>query len=313
MTPILFSYPYNGLALFPCPISSPLPMPDIKSQLCFLTPRRLRSDLPLFIFLPGMDGTGQLLRAQTEGLESAFDVRCLAIPPDDLNSWEVLTEKVVELIQTELARSPRQSVYLCGESFGGCLALKLVLHSPELFDRLILVNPASSFGTRPWIGWGAQLTRWLPEPLYRSSAVVLLPLLAHLGRIGSDDRQALLETVQSVPQKTSIWRMSLLSHFTVCPVQLRQISQPVMLLAGATDRLLPSLNEVHRLASSLPNPRIVVLPHSGHACLLERGVNLYGVIKEQEFLVEGESDSSQCSKDGQSTLSKSAPSVNFGE
>ena len=263
-------------------------MSEIKSQLCFLTPRRVQPHLPLFVFLPGMDGTGQLLRAQTEGLEAVFDVRCLAIPPDDLNSWEVLTEKVGELIRTELAQSidriPDRAVYLCGESFGGCLAIKLVLHAPELFDRLILVNPASSFGDRPWIGWGAHLTRWLPEPLYRSSAVILLPLLAHLSRIAAEDRAALLNTVQSVPQKTSVWRMSLLSQFTISPVQLRQISQPVLLVAGATDRLLPSLPEVRRLASNLPHPKIVVLPHSGHACLLEQGVNLFDILQDQEFL-----------------------------
>jgi pimeloyl-ACP methyl ester carboxylesterase len=263
-------------------------MSEIKSQLCFLTPRRVQPHLPLFVFLPGMDGTGQLLRAQTEGLEAVFDVRCLAIPPDDLNSWAVLTEKVAALIEAELTQTPGTAgdrlVYLCGESFGGCLAMKLVLHAPALFDRLILVNPASSFGDRPWIGWGAQLTRWLPEPLYRSSAVILLPLLAHLGRITAADRAALLNTVQSVPQKTSVWRMALLSQFTVLPVQLRQIRQPVLLVAGATDRLLPSLPEVRRLASTLPNAKVVVLPHSGHACLLERGVNLYEVMQAEEFL-----------------------------
>jgi pimeloyl-ACP methyl ester carboxylesterase len=263
-------------------------MSEIKSQLCFLTPRRVQPHLPLFVFLPGMDGTGQLLRAQTEGLEAVFDVRCLAIPPDDLNSWEVLTEKVAALIEAELAHAPEHAgdrlVYLCGESFGGCLAMKLVLHAPALFDRLVLVNPASSFGDRPWIGWGAQLTRWLPEPLYRSSAVILLPLLAHLGRITAADRVALLNTVQSVPQKTSVWRMALLSQFAILPVQLRQIRQPVLLVAGATDRLLPSLPEVRRLASTLPDAKVVVLPHSGHACLLERGVNLYEVMQTAEFL-----------------------------
>ena len=261
-------------------------MPEIKSQICFLSPRRVQPHLPLFVFLPGMDGTGQLLWAQTEGLESAFDVRCLAIPPDDLNSWELLTEKVVELIQAELSQAAERPVYLCGESFGGCLAMKLVLHSPELFDRLILVNPASSFGARPWIGWGSQVTRWLPEPLYQASTVVMMPFLAHLNRISTADRKALFTTVQSVPQKTSIWRMALLGQFSISSVQLRQITQPTLLVAGATDRLLPSQAEVLRLSTSLPNAKVVVLPHSGHACLLERGVNLYEVMKQQEFLAE---------------------------
>ncbi|MBD0361862.1 MAG: alpha/beta hydrolase, partial [Coleofasciculus sp. C3-bin4] len=97
-------------------------MPEVKSHPCFLTPSRINPDYPLFVFLPGMDGTGQLLRLQTEGLETAFDVRCLAIPADDLTNWEDLTDKVVNLIEEELKKRSSRSVYLCGESFGGCLA-----------------------------------------------------------------------------------------------------------------------------------------------------------------------------------------------
>jgi len=33
-------------------------------------------------------------------------MRCLAIPRDDLTSWDVLTEKVLELIHAELETNP---------------------------------------------------------------------------------------------------------------------------------------------------------------------------------------------------------------
>jgi pimeloyl-ACP methyl ester carboxylesterase len=56
------------------------------------------------------------------------------------------------------------------------------------------------------------------------------------------------------------------------------------LLAGAADRLLPSLSEAEHLVKVLPNAEMVVLPHSGHACLLEREVNLYEIIKDRKFL-----------------------------
>ena len=158
-------------------------MPNVQSHPCFLTPERLQPDLPLFVFLPGMDGTGRLLRTQTVGLEPAFDVRCLAIPPDNLTNWQILTETVVALIEAELQQAPDRLVYLCGESFGGCLAMKVALAAPQLFDRLILVNPASSFRRKPLIMWGSQTTRWLPEALYRLSSIALMPFLAHLGRI----------------------------------------------------------------------------------------------------------------------------------
>lgn len=259
-------------------------MPEVQSHPCFLTPRQLKPNYPLFIFLPGMDGTGKLLRTQTAGLEATFDIRCLAIPPEDLTSWDVLADRVIALIQAELEAAPRQSVYLCGESFGGCLALKVALKAPHLFERIILVNPASSYNQRPWIHWGCHLTRWLPQSLYQISSVVLLPFLAALDRISPSDRQALLAAMRSVPEKTSIWRLSLLSQFGTDETQLRCLTQPVLLIASEADRLLPSLTEAQHLARGLPQAQIVTLPYSGHACLLEADVNLYEILKAAGFL-----------------------------
>lgn len=47
-------------------------MPEVKLAPFFLTPERIQPEYPLFVFLPGMDGTGQLLRSQTAGLNSAL-------------------------------------------------------------------------------------------------------------------------------------------------------------------------------------------------------------------------------------------------
>lgn len=260
-------------------------MPHIQSHPVFLTPQRLQPDYPLFIFLPGMDGTGQLLRNQTAGLEKAFDVRSLTIPLDDLTNWDVLTNSVVSLIQSEIEKVPDRPVYLCGESFGGCLAMKVALHSPQLFDRLILVNPASSFTARPWLALGAQIGRWLPGPLFHLSSISLMHLLGNMERIKVSDRKAFYEAVQSVPQETTIWRMLLLTQFQVSEAELRQLALPILLLGSTSDRLLPSVDEVHRLANIFPNSRVAILPASGHACLLEADINLYEIMVNHDYFL----------------------------
>lgn len=84
--------------------------PKVSLQPCFLTPKRLQPEYPLFVYLPGMDGTGQLLRSQTAGLEIGFDVRCLAIPREDLTSWEVLTNNVLHLIHRTTKKFPTTSL-----------------------------------------------------------------------------------------------------------------------------------------------------------------------------------------------------------
>lgn len=263
------------------------------SQLQLQTPKgsyptRPLVDNPLFVFLPGMDGTGKLLQTQTAGLEAGFNLRCLQIPPDDLTSWDELTHSVVTLIQAEIAQQ-RRAIYLCGESFGGCLALRVTLQAPHLIHRLILVNPASSFNRRPWIHWGSYLSRLLPEHLYQTSCVALLPFLASLGRIDASNRQALLNAMQSVTPEASIWRLSLLRQFDIMPEQLQQIIQPTLIVASGGDRLLPSTSEAEHLASHLPNTSIHALPDSGHACLLEADVNLHHILHQTGFIPQSQS------------------------
>lgn len=259
-------------------------MPEVESRPCFLTPQRLQPDYPLFVFLPGMDGTGQLLRSQTAGLEVAFDVRCLAIPQDDLHSWDELTKLIIDLIKVEVEKNPNRAVYLCGESFGGCLAMKVAIASPQLFERIILVNPASSFHCRPWLNWGSQLLYLLPSCLYEVGSFVLLPFLVSLERILPRDRQDVLKIVRSVPPQTVLWRLSLVREFDVDENQLRRLAQPMLVIASAFDRLLPSLTEARRLVRILLNAQLVVLPNSGHACLLEQDINLYEIMQAENFL-----------------------------
>ncbi|WP_404785127.1 alpha/beta fold hydrolase [Altericista sp. CCNU0014] len=267
-------------------------MTKLKSQVCFLTPNALFPDKPLFIFLPGMDGTGQLLRTQTVGLETGFDVRCLAIPPDDLTSWDELSKQVVALVEAELARRPvGQPVYLCGESFGGCLALKVALQAPHLFTRIVLVNAASSFHRRPWMLWGGEVIRWFPDFLFEFSAVGLLPYLAALERITPEDRRTFLNTIKKIPKATSAWRLSLLKSFEVDDLPLYRLTQPVLTIASGSDRLLPSIADARHLVSLLPNAKLFILPNSGHACLLEKDVNLYRILQEQDFLPQVNVDS----------------------
>src|SRR5689334_21851688 len=91
----------------------------------FFTPFQHHSDRPLFVFLPGMDETGkELMKLQVAKLETAFDVRCFVIPADTLDGWDSLSQRLIALTQAELEKTPRP-VYLCRESFGGCVALNV--------------------------------------------------------------------------------------------------------------------------------------------------------------------------------------------
>ena len=131
------------------------------SSLSFWQPRPAQPNLPLFIFFPGMDGTGKLLHKQIDGLALKFDIRCLTIDSNDRTDWVGLVDRSLALIDQELATG--QELYLCGESFGACLAMQeagrfgSATQSEANISQLVLINPASSFMRLPWLAWSSAL------------------------------------------------------------------------------------------------------------------------------------------------------------
>jgi len=259
-------------------------MSKITKSVSFFVPKPDKPNLPLFIYLPGMDGTGELLSTQIKTLTVAFSIRCLVIPPNDLDNWDNLAKGVIKLIEQEIKDQKGRPIYLCGESFGGCLALKVILAAPWLFKRLILVNPASCFNQRPWYSWIIQSARLTPQLLYNYSAVVLLPFLTIWDKVAATERLALLKAMRAVPSITVAWRLSLLRDFCIDYRALTRVTQPVLIIAGGADNLLPSVEEAKRLAKSFPHAQITILPNSGHACLLESDVQLYQILKQRNFI-----------------------------
>lgn len=257
---------------------------NFESSVDFMDTPTVAPDHPLFVYLPGMDGTGRLFENQANKLRDRFDLRCLAIRIDNYSTWHDLARDTVEIIQSELSRKNNQEVYLCGESFGGCLALKTALTAPSLITKLILVNPAYCSRQLPILGWGANITPWLPTWLHRYSAAGLLPFLAKLNRVNNCDRQNLLESMKSLPPQVVSWRLSLLRDFKISKEQLSNLNISSLIIAGAEDGLLPSVEEARKLVRILPDAQMKVLPQSGHACLLETEVNLCQILLEQDFL-----------------------------
>lgn len=255
------------------------------NPLHFLTPYPSNPLLPLLVYLPGMDGSGELIKLQLPELSVSYDIRCLSMPLDDLTDWKVLVEILAKLIYNEQKLLPSRPIILCGESFGGCLALKFAAHYPDLCDLLVLINPASSFRRRPFLGWGASVSHWLPNSLYHLSTFGLLPLLIESRRVDSHSRESLLKAMQSVKSSSAIWRLSLLNSFVLEHLPLHQIKNPVLVLASGADRLLPSVEESNKLIHYLPNAKIVILPNSGHACLLESEISLSSILaNEKSFM-----------------------------
>ncbi len=251
------------------------------TSLRLLTPVALAPDKPLFVFLPGMDGTGELLITQLTNLEPHFDIRCLSIPRNDLSSWKDMAAQVVQLVRR--AAGDRW-VYLCGESFGACLALHVVSQAPDLANYLMLINSASSLHRFPWTHWLSQFTPWGLWSIAQTAIAGNLPLLANPSRIQMAESKQLMRAISSVSRASTAWRFNLLTQFRLEPLNLHRVNTPTVLVASLADLLLPSLEEAQRLAQLLPDARIYPLPDSGHASLIETEVSLRAILAEVGFL-----------------------------
>jgi pimeloyl-ACP methyl ester carboxylesterase len=242
------------------------------NSVSFLPTQQPQPHLPLFVFFPGMDGTGRLFDKQMGRLMKRFDVRRLAVSSNDRSNWSDLTEQAVKLIATE--QSAGQELYLCGESFGACLAMQVAGKIGEAVNELVLINPASSFARFPLLAAGSVLSNLLPDIMYPFSARILANFLMNADRVTTKEQQSLVDAMLSVHPRSAAWRLALLKQFQVDTVVSELVDIPIVLIAGERDRVLPSVFEVRILQRLLPKSKMIFLPNSGHACLLERDLYL---------------------------------------
>ena len=74
--------------------------------------------------------------------------------------------------------------------------------------------------------------------------------------------------------------------FAINENKLWQITQPVLLISSEKDLILPSIAEAKRLTEIFPQTTVVTLPHSGHACLVEKDINLYQIMELINFVTK---------------------------
>jgi pimeloyl-ACP methyl ester carboxylesterase len=239
---------------------------------------------PTLIYLPGLDGTGKLFYRQYPDLAHHFNLLALRFSPTPLPpTWKTIAKILHQLIHKSNVAPP---LYLCGESFGGCLALVYSCQYPQDVAKLILINPATAFHRRPWLQWGIPFHHWLPTPFQNLTTLTGLPFLAAMDRLELDDRQQLLKAMRSIPPAIVAERLTLLQNFSKEQINPSQIQAPSLILASQRDLLLPSVEEAQRIKAQIADAKIHLLPNSGHACLLEKELSLGQILKTAQWLPE---------------------------
>lgn len=292
-------------------------------------PERQVAHLPLMLYIPGIDGTGMAASRQFPGLMDSFDFRSFSVPLNDRTPFNGLVQIIKSYLEAEVdVDDPDRPVYLLGESFGAVLALAVAHDKTDLVDRLVLVNPATSYEKSIWPRLGPALAK-LPDSVYSAIPYALSPVLGNplamaavnVDRTASLPTQAAqyAESLQKLipqlgylskilPPAVLQWKLELLKQGNaVVKGMLPRIQQRVFLLTADGDLLIPSKEEGPRLQRLLPRCRLKVFPNASHALLQEADVNLAQLMKQQGFYVTKRCMSAPVKKRTKSTFGSANP------
>ncbi len=171
------------------------------------------------------------------------------------------------------AVAPEQAAWL-GWSLGGLVTLQGALDFPWRIPRLVLVAANACFVQRA--GWfhaqPAAVLDGFAAGLRRDYRTVLIRFLALQAWGAEDVRQqarVLRETLFAYgePQPEALSAGLTLLKETDLRGALPEINQPVLLISGQNDSLVPSA-AAERMREALPNAHLVQVPGAGHAPFL---------------------------------------------
>lgn len=215
----------------------------------------------------------------------AFDNRGVgASTGSPSNSMEQMADDAISFIQ---AKGLKQ-VDLLGFSMGGMIAQEMVLKEPRLIRKMILAGtgPAGGEGISTVAGVANyDLLRGLlssQDPkqylFFTRTPNGIDAGKAFLARLNerSDNRDKDISIAAYVAQlqALSAWGQKTSADLSV-------VKQPVLVVNGDADRMVPTVN-THDLARRLPNSQLIIYPDAGHGGLFQFHANF--VPSALEFL-----------------------------
>jgi pimeloyl-ACP methyl ester carboxylesterase len=221
-----------------------------------------RGDGPSLFYVPGIDGSGQLLLGAAERFQEAFRLTRLAYDSGPARGYEELAAGVAARVREQTA----EPVLLLAESFGVAVALRTAIDHPDLVAGLALVNGFAHFHDRlalavtrgffaiapqAWIRAGRKrfAQRGLISP--RRDEDALRGLLSLEGDWFGPGYRERLVLIRGLDLRT----------------RLPEVRCPVHLYAADEDRVVDSVPAAREMAAGLPESRITVLKDAGHLVL----------------------------------------------
>ncbi|MFT7671060.1 MAG: pimeloyl-ACP methyl ester carboxylesterase [Planctomycetota bacterium] len=229
--------------------------------------RGVSGDGPQVLYVPGIDGTGDLLLGSAERIAKQFRLTRVSYCTEDCESsggsdYSDLAEGIQALCQEQgISRT-----LVLAESFGGAVALQLALNHPELVAGLMIVNSFAWFPSRAQIAITRLGAPFIPQAAFEMGRKWFAPK-ALFGSLGTPEAlQEFCEIGGVVFDAGYLQRLHMIEELDLRP-RLREIEAPVALFASDRDRVVPAVETMGVLESSLPDATLEIVQGGGHLIL----------------------------------------------
>jgi 3-oxoadipate enol-lactonase len=228
---------------------------------------------PPLVYVPGMDGTGQLFYRQAPAMARRFRVATYALR-DAAEDMDTLVADLARVIG-DVAPDSEPAV-LVAESFGGALAMSFALERPELVRALVLLNSFPHFRPQHRLRLAIAAIRLMPWGAMRLVRR-LTAFRLHSRQTHRDEIRRFLQLTARTTRHGYLNRLRILTRYDVRE-RLAELRMPTLLLAADEDHLIPSVAQAELMASRVPGAAMIVLRGHGHSCFLARTVNLDAIL-----------------------------------
>ncbi|MFT7484973.1 MAG: pimeloyl-ACP methyl ester carboxylesterase [Candidatus Paceibacteria bacterium] len=217
------------------------------------------------LYVPGIDGTGELLLGTASRLEEHFRLLRLAYRADDFpreDTYEALARTIAEVCEErQLGRC-----LVLAESFGGAVALQLALDYPDLVQGLMIINSFARFPKRAQLAFSRQVAPLVPRALFNLGRRALAPRSLFGRRREAAPLRAFRELPGAFFDEGYRRRLAMIAGLDLRP-RLIEIKQPLALFASEFDRVVPSHQTMAEIAEMIPQATLEPVLGGGHLIL----------------------------------------------
>ena len=222
---------------------------------------------PPLVYVPGLDGSGELLLGTAGRLAQRFRVirlryDTLGPPPPAGDDYASLARSVLDCLDEA---GVERALVLC-ESFGGAVAVQLALDAPERVAGLAIVNSFVRYDRPRRVGLTRALLRLTPAWAYEAGRMLFAPLAL----IGPRRDPVAAREFRSAPLPPLdggyLRRLAMLARVDL-ESRLGELQQPIALFASDADRVVRSVAAARVMAARLSDATLEILPDGGHAIL----------------------------------------------